>query len=682
MTWEDDALLVRARRDSLRPFVEVTARREVVESWVRPDDLGTSPLLQRGLMLCEQRLLGWSLGLDIDGRPVIAVEDTGTQDGSARGVWSWFDDGFEEIELRPSGDATVTRFRIRDGRIDTAVTAEADNLHVHRIAWDQERPVRRDTASVWADGWGTATTHVATYDGEELRSVCSGRADIPDAENDDLAVPEQIALLHAGLILAESIRADDLVWDGRLKRPTPPASDPLAMVPTLAAQLATAVAMVLGANEHLGPVCIDVRPGRDAPLPPLARVVGTAYRNGMAGSSVEEAFRLLPLQTGELEGDVVADDLLDRLDSDTLECCRALCGFLAGPDASAATSVMKSLGDDLAGELARAHEWPWVVDPFLTLINLELHPSGGPGSGLARAKSVVGDEHVERFRAALASPAPAPGLEVDTSAARTDRAALADLLRSHGLARATEIAGAAEIGLRLRPARTQVNSRLGGPPLLPPGTPWPTHADGAPLTFLAGLDLAEVRAAGGDERLPDSGWLLFFADLHREESELTEPTRNDEHGPARVFHVRAGHEAVLVEHPERLQFEAFALVGPRPVAFDPQLTLPQHLAAGEQLGLDGYETRTYREAAMALDPWGDGNDDDGIDPWVRHWVGGHAEGAQGEPPDPDTVLLLHLSCDSAIDLQIMDAGTVQFRMPVDALAVRDWTAITAWPESC
>lgn len=41
---------------------------------------------------------------------------------------------------------------------------------------------------------------------------------------------------------------------------------------------------------------------------------------------------------------------------------------------------------------------------------------------------------------------------------------------------------------------------------------WPRH-DGRPLSLLAQLDLAEMRAADGPEWLPDSGRLLFFYDL-------------------------------------------------------------------------------------------------------------------------------------------------------------------------
>lgn len=55
-------------------------------------------------------------------------------------------------------------------------------------------------------------------------------------------------------------------------------------------------------------------------------------------------------------------------------------------------------------------------------------------------------------------------------------------------------------------------SQLGGLPRLPADVPWPVDADG-PLSLLAQLDLAEVRAAGTDEVLPATGLLTVFGRL-------------------------------------------------------------------------------------------------------------------------------------------------------------------------
>jgi uncharacterized protein YwqG len=55
-------------------------------------------------------------------------------------------------------------------------------------------------------------------------------------------------------------------------------------------------------------------------------------------------------------------------------------------------------------------------------------------------------------------------------------------------------------------------SRLGGVPPFLGGLEWP-RCEGRPLAFLAQVELAEVRRAGGPEWLPDTGRLLFFFDM-------------------------------------------------------------------------------------------------------------------------------------------------------------------------
>ena len=58
-------------------------------------------------------------------------------------------------------------------------------------------------------------------------------------------------------------------------------------------------------------------------------------------------------------------------------------------------------------------------------------------------------------------------------------------------------------------------SYFGGAPFLPAGTSWPSR-DGAPLTFLACLDLASLHAALRVPWLPPSGRLLFFYDAEKQ----------------------------------------------------------------------------------------------------------------------------------------------------------------------
>ena len=52
--------------------------------------------------------------------------------------------------------------------------------------------------------------------------------------------------------------------------------------------------------------------------------------------------------------------------------------------------------------------------------------------------------------------------------------------------------------------------RVGGPPLLPTGTAWPT-VDGSPMVFLGQIDFASLAPLDPDGVLPDGGGLAFFA---------------------------------------------------------------------------------------------------------------------------------------------------------------------------
>lgn len=68
--------------------------------------------------------------------------------------------------------------------------------------------------------------------------------------------------------------------------------------------------------------------------------------------------------------------------------------------------------------------------------------------------------------------------------------------------------------LLLTPTKTPAFSKLGGDPELPEDLTWPEGEKG-PRAFLAQIDLAEVRAAGGPEWLPAEGRLYAFYDEWR-----------------------------------------------------------------------------------------------------------------------------------------------------------------------
>jgi hypothetical protein len=115
-----------------------------------------------------------------------------------------------------------------------------------------------------------------------------------------------------------------------------------------------------------------------------------------------------------------------------------------------------------------------------------------------------------------------------------------------------------------------------------------------------------------------------------------------------------------------------------PVTFEPMLTVPNGWGAAGMLGLDVYEARAYEAVVSLL--W----EATGEPEWFggQHWIGGHASGAQGETPEPGSVLLLHLADDSELGFDFLDAGTLQFRIPAEALARRDYGAVSAEPSSC
>ena len=69
--------------------------------------------------------------------------------------------------------------------------------------------------------------------------------------------------------------------------------------------------------------------------------------------------------------------------------------------------------------------------------------------------------------------------------------------------------------LHLVKAAGESTSYLGGMPPWPADTPWPAR-DGAPLTFLACIDLAVVEAALPVPWLPATGRLLFFYDAEKQ----------------------------------------------------------------------------------------------------------------------------------------------------------------------
>ena len=117
-------------------------------------------------------------------------------------------------------------------------------------------------------------------------------------------------------------------------------------------------------------------------------------------------------------------------------------------------------------------------------------------------------------------------------------------LREHGMSpdgvrRAMELVGDGVGLLELGDASRR--SRIGGDPVLPAGAGWPRDRDGAPLRFIAKLDLDDLPAL---EPLPPSGVLsVFWAE------QFHEWDRMDFKVATRVHWIERGAEAVTPETP-------------------------------------------------------------------------------------------------------------------------------------
>lgn len=93
---------------------------------------------------------------------------------------------------------------------------------------------------------------------------------------------------------------------------------------------------------------------------------------------------------------------------------------------------------------------------------------------------------------------------------RIQRSALSDGLLAHGVSDESVrlVMTYVRDGIVLHEdGTTRGRSRLFGPPLLPPGAAWPQDGNGAPLTFVAALDLAGLP---GLDPLPADGTLLVY----------------------------------------------------------------------------------------------------------------------------------------------------------------------------
>jgi uncharacterized protein YwqG len=243
--------------------------------------------------------------------------------------------------------------------------------------------------------------------------------------------------------------------------------------------------------------------------------------------------------------------------------------------------------------------------------------------------------------------------------------------------------------LKCRPAdESQIapgNSKLGGQPDLPPETPWPAW-QGAAMSFVAQVRLADLASYPAAASLPPTGWLSFFYDA-RQETFGADPA---DRGGWRVFYFAAAtrleRRAAPPALPNASRFKTSA------VEFAPELTLPSDLklyAPGRRLTSreqDVYGDFLFQHMTDRSTP--------------QHRLLGHADAIQddmrlgcqlashgvGNLRDPRAAalvpgadawqLLFQADSDDKIGFRWGTSGMIYYWMPVSALAAKDFDA--AW----
>jgi hypothetical protein len=738
MSWLDDLADAQRRLRGLDAEAAFRERRGAVATWrhVEPFSTHFLPLPAfaqdviepRGDWSADGGSRGEVVGFDERGRPVAHVLDHGGRFERAKHLWWWeAGGGLVELELMGSGPH-LRRARFDDaGRLLHVATASVgDTLAIWIVAGRADGGVRLDGAEVstWQrPAFARARAAVLDCDGRLVAVRQAREAPVWLDEAADGDAPIERLGLEAAVGRAHELTPEDLLWDGRLRAPEPwPGREAgEAMVEPLAHALAAAVREAAAASSLDDAFVLVLQPGNghQSPAFPGTAVLGhPRFRERMAAMTDEAVLGLL--WRGTETGDVVELDLTAHLDDDAMRMCRILSTALGlgGPQVAAAEAdrVAGAVGDRLAVLL---HDPPL----FEGCVALVRHgPRYEDPRDRERAVRVLGAEAV----AALDRPGPrrpAPPAEL-LERALTDRGALEELLRAAGLTEdAARLAHEVAAEALLLEATDDARSRLGGPPLLPPDAAWPTTEGGAPLSFLAGLDLAELDELAG---LPGEGWLLFFAALDPDEDGLVDVAVNEAGSAVRVLFCTA---PAAAEPPGALRRSEWGVLDHRPVRPRRVLTLPDGWDAGREVGLDVFGARAYEavleDLRRALDGRAaDREDEDDFDdveedgepglivgiewvdfedldddelaalaehtrggevdegPFAHHWVSGHATGVRGHPPQPGTVLLLHLETDADLRFEFLDGGTIQFRIPSDALAARDWSAVVAFADSC
>ena len=273
-----------------------------------------------------------------------------------------------------------------------------------------------------------------------------------------------------------------------------------------------------------------------------------------------------------------------------------------------------------------------------------------------------------------------PAGRIDAPSGLPDRGWLAAALAQAGMqpAAAQRVLGASRIAAAFvetdRGDRVG-GTRLGGLPDLAAGASWPVWG-GVSMAFLAQVDLAEMPQIADRALLPASGLLSVFFDGDFDRQGLCSDDEGlDGRTAVRVVHVPAGERLVRGAWPEDL-CEWVRHPG-RAAGLAAMLTLPQSDDVfGERLGLSAAE----QQAMVAI---GDAMVTGDL---PSHWLLGHPleiQGnafydiqkglvANGTPVDPSWRLLMQMGCDSAMNLEWGDAGTLYVALLDEDLRARRW----------
>lgn len=145
-------------------------------------------------------------------------------------------------------------------------------------------------------------------------------------------------------------------------------------------------------------------------------------------------------------------------------------------------------------------------------------------------------------------------------------------------------------------------SRIGGKPAVPEDFEWPVYTGvicgeedsekkTRPLSFLAQIDLKEIRALDKEHRLPEDGILSFFYDLET----MTWGFDPDDKGSAQVFYFPKDRAVLAADIPEELDEEF--VIPELAVSFEPHISLPDYGDKDDELGLSRDEDLDWDEFA-------------------------------------------------------------------------------------